>query len=119
MSDEVLSGGDNLRMEDDLPDLVTKLRTAQGTVNGLYTQAEAAGGALPGVWGGQAGAAAAGLQNKASDALRELRDSIGVIAELLEMSINGFNDQEMERVRELSGVESNFDNMPATRINGF
>jgi uncharacterized protein YukE len=120
MSDVGPGSNDVLEVHgEELTVLVGKLRVASEALDRLHTQADSAGGMVAASWGGQAGTSAVSLQGRATGTVRELRESISAIAEILEMSINDFDEQEQERVRELSAVNTSFEEGPATSVPGF
>lgn len=115
MSEDSGSGG-NLKLDEKVSTLVQDLRTAHEELNTAYAQATAISGAVPAVWRGLAGSSLAGLQNRVAESLRELRDSAGVMADLLEMSLGGFDEEEERQVQEMTRLQGTLDDGPPTTI---
>ncbi|AKG45870.1 hypothetical protein SXIM_44860 [Streptomyces xiamenensis] len=93
-----------------------ELRTKREEFNDLLTRAQGVGAGAHAVWGGVSGRAFGSLQDKSAEHIREICDSLEAMAALLDNSLKGLSDGELEQLNQLRRAESNLDDVTPTVI---
>ncbi|MFG2738164.1 hypothetical protein ACGFX7_25490 [Streptomyces harbinensis] len=116
MSEEAAGQEAGLRVGLTVTGLVEELRTKSSEFDDVLTRAKGIGEGAHAVWGGITGRTFGSLQDKSAQHIMEIRDSLAAMADLLDDSLQGLSEGELEQLNQLRRVEGGLDDVTPTTI---